>query len=88
MYHKPNFVEDSYLSGHAITRVLKRHSPILPTAGRAKLSALHSFSDAGLNINPASRLFRRTLNFVTACGRQNWRTALHWGKDFAVSTKP
>ena len=29
VYHKPNFVEDSYLSRHTITRMLKRHSPIL-----------------------------------------------------------
>jgi len=28
----------------------------------------------------------RTLNFVTAYGRQNWSTALHLGKSFAVAT--
>jgi hypothetical protein len=72
-------IGDDHLSGILITQDLKRHSPILPTEGGCS--------------NRVSRGFARdwpltsfgTLNFATACGRQNWRTALHTGKDLVVA---
>jgi len=51
---------------------------ILPTEGGCKFERPEFYE--GL---PLASL--GTLNFAATCGRQNWRTALHSGKDLAVS---
>jgi len=50
----------------------------LPTAGGSKIECPER--SEGLFLAPLG-----TLNFVIAYGGQNWRTALHSGKNFAVS---
>ena len=95
--YKPN----SVLGAHFRTAAaIYRSRPLLcgssapPQSGPpqvvARLSARLYFMKYG---GPARQLFvsqklRRTLNSATACGRHNWRTALHGGKDLAVSPTP
>jgi len=69
----------SNLSGPAITRGIERHLPILPTEGGAKLSILWPYNEG----HPSLRTGHTAL-FVTL-GEQNQHTALHSGKDLAVS---
>jgi len=76
---KPNSVMDDHLSGPAITSGIKRHSPILPTEGGCRIERPEAFARDG------SLTSFETLNFAAACGRQNWRTALHAGKDLFVA---
>lgn len=49
--YKPNSVIDSYLSRINVAINLKRHSPILPTEGGAKLSVLSEAKDLLNTIN-------------------------------------
>ncbi len=75
---KPNSVENSHLSVAPVAWRIKRHLPILPTAGGAKLSTLSLTKGLPLAL-------LGMLNFVSAYGGQNWHTALHRSKSFVVA---